>query len=100
MMWLERIIAAEERQKQGVLPFSIQDWNEAGDWRTCAVGEQIMRGAQLEVRVNGAPVDEDLITAGTNFLRAVLAQDPAGAEEWLAMVEGRTLQLKRVLYES
>lgn len=116
MMWLERILAAEERQKNGEVPFTQDDRLAAQSWFTCAVGEQVARGVALQVewfdtaaidqpykRADDGlipyPLDLEIRQAGLEFVDAVWSQNPSKAEECLAKVEGRALQLKREAHE-
>lgn len=105
MTWRERIVAARERGY-----FTLADIGDAaGNWMTCAVGEQ--HAALPEVVVyyalpsgrHGGPRDRQLQRLGgaesdeRGFGWAVEHQQIDLAERYLDAIEDRVLQLKREL---
>ena len=78
--------------------FTVEDFDAAEDFRTCAVGEQ--REAHplvvLFKKSRREPRDKTLNALGMAFYwEAVTRNDAAKADELLDQIEDRVLQLKR-----
>lgn len=94
MTWRERIAEARRRGH-----FSYLDGRLAGDFRTCAVGEQhkmlpdvVILSLTVEQET---AVDDELTRLGLDFPIAVMFDDFEQAETVLDAIEDRVLQLKR-----
>jgi len=97
MTWRERIAEARERGK-----FTTEDRALAGEWATCAVGEQAVRAGHetITARVDfAALMARPLMTwddcDGQRFFEAVMAHAVNEADRLLDAIEDRALQLKR-----
>lgn len=89
MNWHQRIAAARERGT-----FLARDTKLAGDWATCACGEQdprIPRYAALDD--SPAPLDDELENLGLDFLTAVEENSFDEAESVLARIEHRATEI-------
>lgn len=85
MTWHERIDAAEKRGE-----FTLKDRIDAGNWVTCACGEQDER---IQRHFGGEPYDAILNRQGTLFMDAVDADDFDAARITLAAIERRAAEL-------
>lgn len=83
--WEDRIIEARERGH-----FTVEDCKLAGDWVTCACGQQDPRIARDS---DGAPVDKQLMNRGCDFFAAVRADDFDEAAALLDEIEKRAAEV-------
>jgi hypothetical protein len=94
MTWWDRIKTAEKRfiDKDAGYVFTDEDRLAAGDWVTCACGEQNAR-IPREPGSKGRPADDDLAYLGMDFYSAVTRQDPFGARAVLVKIEHRAAEI-------
>ena len=97
MTWHERIEQAKARRAAG-LPkdewFTTDDKNRAGDYVTCACGEQDPRIPRM---ADGQPLDAELAVTGAYFSGEVSICDIEEAERCLAQIEARAAEVLRGL---
>ena len=90
--WRERI--RDARQRNGI--FTPIDIKAAGQWRTCAIGEQYMEHFELiRFNIDGSPCDEEFDFFGRAFMIAVIDGNPDRAERYLDRIQDRVLEMKR-----
>lgn len=85
MNWHKRIAAARKRGR-----FTGDDEQLAGDWVTCACGEQDQRIPRHQV---SCPKDAYLGRLGCSFSDAVKMNDYDGADRLLAAIERRAAEV-------
>lgn len=91
-VWGRIIIAAEERSY-----FTDEDSDKAGDWTTCACGEQDPLIPRCH---NGCPLDEDLRDLGCYFLDYINDDAFLAAVKTLIAIEKRAGEVMAVVNNS
>lgn len=88
--WWAVIAEAKLRKKKGLPAFTYAHAAKAGDWQTCACGEQdprIPRGHW------GGPLDDTLDELGMQFYRAVTTDSTNLATRTLLAIEKRAAEV-------